>query len=172
MPAEKNRAMTIKQLTDRSDIFRAAAIIGGRALLGLGLGIVLSMVGLAIAWGLFIFSGAGAKSTFMIMSMVGGGIGAGIGANIAWIRLDRQQRLTIILTLLLCVAGGVIGGMIGYQFGANREIECCAEPSTTPFTYTAFGATIGANVVMYLATASIAAVHMSRARGGTIPGRP
>ena len=40
------------------------------------------------------------------------------------------------------------------------------------FTYTAFGATIGANVVMYLATASIAAVRMSRARGGTIPGRP
>ena len=59
-----------------------------------------------------------------------------------------------------------------YFPGMTRNSEMSTEPSTTPFTYTAFGATIGANVVMYLATASIAAVRMSRARGGTIPGRP
>ncbi len=164
--------MTIKQLADISDIVRNLAILAGRAMLGLGLGIVLSMVGLAIAWGLFIFSGASERSTFMIMSMAGGGIAAGIGANIAWIRLDRQQRLTFIVTFLLCVAGGVTGGLIGYQVGANREIECCAEPGTTPFTYTAFGATIGANVAMYLATAAIAAARIARARVGAVPVRP
>ena len=141
-------------------------------MLGLASGIVLSMTGLAIAWGLFVFSGASERSTFMIMSMAGSGIGAGIGANIAWIRLDRQQRSGILLTLLLCLAGGVIGGLIGYQFGAGREIECCAEPRTTPFTYTAFGATIGANVVMYLVTAATAAARMVRGRWRAAPERP
>ena len=101
--------------------------------------------------------------------MAGAGLGAGIAANIAWIKawikLDRQQRSALALTVILCVAGGVIGGLAGCQFGANREIECCAEPGTTPFTYTAFGSAIGANVAMYLfvvASAAARAFKLSR----------
>ena len=172
MPAPANRGMTIRHVNDKSDIVRRLAILAGRVILGLGLAIVLSMAGLAIAWGLFIFSGATERSTFMIMSMAGGGIGAGIGPAVSWIKLDRQQRYAVILTILLCMAGGIIGGLLGYQFGANREYECCAEPSTTPFTHTAFGATIGANVVMYLASAANAAARMVRAGRGAVPGRP
>ncbi len=141
-------------------------------MLGLGLSIVMSMTGLVIAWGLFIFSSASDRSIFMIMSMVGGGAGAGIGPWISWMSMDRQRRFTVILILLLCVAGGIGGGLAGYQFGANREFDCCAEPRTTPFTYTAFGATIGANAAMYLITASTAAARMVRGRRGPIPERP
>ena len=159
--------MTSRYFNDRSDIFRRLTAFSARALLGLGLALVLSMVGLSIAWGLFIFSGASERSTFMIMSMAGGGIGAGIGPSVAWMRLDRQQRYAVVLTILLCMAGGVIGGLLGYQFGANREYECCAEPSTTPFTHTAFGATIGANIIMYLATAATSAARMVQ---GTVRG--
>lgn len=162
--------MLNRYIADKADISRAAVAIAARTLLGLGLSIVLSMTGLAIAWGLFIFSGASDKSTFMIMSMAGSGIGAGIGPSISWMKLDRQHKPAIILTLLMCMAGGVIGGLIGYQFGANREIDCCAEPSTTPFTYTAFGATIGANVIMYLANVAITAARLVRRNRGSVTG--
>ena len=164
--------MTIRHFIDQSDIVRRLTVFAGRFVLGFGLAIVFSMVGLAIAWGLFIFSGASERSTFMIMSMSGGGIGAGLGPSIAWIRLDHQHKAMFAVILLLCVAGGVIGGMLGYQFGANREYECCAEPSTTPFTHTAFGATIGANAIMYLVNAATLAARMVRGSRGPVPGRP
>ena len=70
------------------------------------------------------------------------------------------------------MAGGVIGGLAGYRFGANREIECCAEPRTTPFTYTAFGAALGANVVMYLVTATTAVARALRLSRRATQGQP
>ena len=158
--------MITRYITDRYDIVPRLAVFAGRFLLGWGLAIVLSMAGLAFAWAMFIFSGASERSTFMIMSMAGGGIGAGIGPAISWMRLDRQQKIVMALVFLLCVAGGVIGGMLGYQFGANRVYECCAEPSTTPFTHTAIGATIGANVAMYLIIVATTAARMVRAVRG------
>ena len=157
---------------DKSDVFQRLAIIAGRTLLGLGLGMVLSMAALAVAWGLYIFAGASERSTFMIMSMAGAGLGAAVAANVAWIKLDRQQRTMFALTLLLAIIGGVIGGLAGYQFGANREIECCAEPHTTPFIYTAFGSTIGANAVMYLSWAASAATRLFKGGRGTVAQRP
>ena len=152
--------------TDRSDLLRGAAITGGRALLSFGLALVLSMVGLAIAWGLFVFSSSSDRTVFMVMNTVGAAIGASFGANIAWIKLDRQQRLALVLALLLCVAGAAIGGLLGYQYAANREVECCAEPQTTPFMFTAFGAAIGSNVVIYLGIAVSSAARMFRLRKG------
>ncbi len=137
-------------------------IFAGRALLGLGLGVVLSMVGLGIAWGLFIFASASSRDTLLIMSMAGAGLGAGIGAYVAWIRLDSPPWLAIAFTVILAVAGGVLGGLGGYQYGANREIECCAEPQTAPFTYTAFGATLLANAAVYVAAAALFAVRLLR----------
>ena len=154
--------MTTARYNDKSDVSRRLLIIAGRAILGLGLGLILSMTALAVSWGLFVFIGSSSRTTFMIMSMSSAGLGAGIAVNLAWLKLDRQQRTGFVLTVLLCVAGGAIGGLAGYQFGANREIDCCAEPTTSPFTYTAFGAAIGANLVMYLIIAAAAAARAFR----------
>ncbi len=154
--------MTIKQFIDRYDVVRWAAALAGRGALGLLLGVVFSMVALAIVWGLYIFSGVNDRIAFMIVTMGGGGLGAGIATNIAWIRLDRQRTYGLALTVLLCVGGGVIGAVLGYQFGANREFDCCSEPRTNPFTYTAIGAAIASNVVMYLLVAFNAAARAYR----------
>ena len=151
--------MTIRQLTGKSDLLGRVAMLGGRALLGAVLAIVLSMVGESVAWGLFVFSSSSDISVLKVMVMLGGGIGAGLGASIAWVPLDRQRRTTLALIFLVCAAGGVIGALLGYQYGANREIDCCAEPRTTPFVFAAFGATIGANVFMYLVMAATSALR-------------
>ena len=151
--------MTSRQIDYRSDIFGRLAVLAGRGLLGISLAVVLSMASLAAVWGLYIFSGVNDRIAFMIVTMGGAGLGAGIATNIAWIRLDRQRHYALALTLLLCVVGGVVGGVIGYQVGANREFDCCAEPRANPFTYTAIGAAIGANVVMYLVVAVGAAAR-------------
>ena len=137
-------------------------IVTGRTLLGLGLGVVLSMVCLGIAWGLFIFSSASSRDTLLIMSMAGAGLGAGTGAYVAWIRLDSPPWSVIAFTVLLAVVGGVFGAWVGYQYGANREIECCAEPQTAPFTYTAFGATLLANAGIYVAGVGLFALRLLR----------
>ena len=141
---------------ETSEIIRGGAVVAGRVILGLAMGVVLSMIAMAVAWGLwvFIFSGASARIVWVIMFIAGAGIGAGGGAYLAWLKVDRPPWAAIALTLLLVIAGGVIGGLLGYQYGANREIECCAEPQTGPLTYTAFGAGILANAVMYLVEAA------------------
>ena len=155
---------------ENRDILLHVLIIAGRTLLGLGLGVVLSMVALAISWALFIFSGATSRTTLLIMSMAGAGIGAGLGAYVAWLKIDRPPWSAVVISMLLAIVGGVIGGLIGYEYGANREIECCAEPQTAPFTYTAFGATLLANAAMYLAGAGSLAARMLRTgRGRAVP---
>ena len=164
--------MTSRYLNDRNDIFRRLTAFLARVLLGLGLGIVLSMVGLAIAWGLFVFSSSSDRNAFMVVNMVGAGIGASIGVNIAWIKLDRQQKAAVALTLVLCLAGGIVGALLGYQYAANREYECCAEPRTTPFIYAAFGATVGANLLMYLVNAATSGIRMIRDGRRTVPEPP
>ena len=96
------------------------------------------------------------------MSMAGAGLGAGIGAYVAWLKLDRSSWSFVSVAILMAVAGGVLGSLAGYQYGANREIQCCAEPQTAPFTYTAFGAAFMANAAMYLAVVGSAALRMLR----------
>ena len=154
--------MTPRKQTETQDLLRKGLLIVARGLLGVGLALVLSISALAVAWGLYLFSGASSRETFLIMSMLGAGIGSGIGAYIPWIKLDRQQRTATALVLVLVLAAGVGGGLIGYDYGANREIECCAEPHTTPFLYTAFGAAILANLVMFLISSSGAATRLLR----------
>ena len=151
---------------DKSDIFRLALLLAGRVILGLALSSVLCMICLAVAWGLYIFSGASTKTTWMAMFLAGGSIGAGLGAYLAWLKLDRHHWPAIALTVLLAVAGGLIGALAGYEYGANREIECCAQPRTGPLLFTALGAALGANALMYVAEGGPVAFRALRAGRG------
>lgn len=172
-PARYNLPMiTNRRNLDTSEIIRQVAITAGRAILGLAMGVVLSMIAMAVAWGLwvFIFSGSSSRTAWMVMFLAGAGIGAGIGAYIAWLKVDRPPWAAIALTLLLTVAGGIAGGVLGYDYGAGREIECCAQPRTGPLTYTAFGAGIMANIAIYLtAAAALARRRIRAARGNPLP---
>lgn len=147
---------------DREALFRSVTLLGGRVLLGVGLGLVLSMAGLVIAWGLYIFASASSRETFLIVNLIGAGIGAGIGAYLPWIKLDRQQRMEAALTVLVAIATGVGGGLLGYDYGANREIDCCAEPRTNPFTFTALGAAILANLGMCVVAGITNSIRLRR----------
>ena len=124
--------------------------IAGRTGLGVLLALVFSMVGIGIAWGLYSFSGAVSRTTLEAMFIAGAGIGAGLGGVLAWLRIDGNPRSILIPTTLVAilVAGG--GAWAGYEYGANREIDCCATPEVAPFSYSAYGATLSVNALILL----------------------
>ena len=124
--------------------------IVGRVGLGIVLAFVFSVVGIALAWGFYVFSGAVSRTTLLAMFMSGAGIGAGIGGVLAWLSLDRNSPSTLIPMILLALLVGVGGAWAEYEYGANKEIECCAKPDIGAFTYTAFGATFTANAAVLL----------------------
>ena len=135
---------------DKSGIFRSATFLAGRIVLGLGFSLVLSMACLAVAWGLYIFSGSSTRMTWLVMLMAGASIGAGVGAYLGWLKLDRHHWPSILATVLIAIAGGLLGALGGYEYGVNREIECCAKPRTGPFTFAALGSAMAANIAIYL----------------------
>ena len=151
---------------DKSSLFRSAALFSGRIILGLGFSLILSMVCLAVAWGLYIFSGSSTRMAWLVMLMAGASIGAGVGAYLGWLKLDRHHWPSIAATILVAIAGGLLGALGGYEYGVNREIECCAEPRTGPFTFAALGAALGANIAVYLAGAGGIALRKLRAGKG------
>ena len=65
-------------------------------------------------------------------------------------RLEGNPLSSLIPMLLLALLVGAVGAWAGYQYGANKEVECCAKPEIGAFTYTAFGATLAANGVVLL----------------------
>jgi len=122
--------------------------LAARTVMGLLLASVLSVIGIGVAWGSFVFFGAAAHATLLTLFAAGAGIGAGVGGYIAWLRFDHvpswQGHLGTVLALALAGAGGAWGG---FQFGASQEVACCTGPAITPITYTALGATAAANVL-------------------------
>ncbi len=124
--------------------------IAARVGLGVLLALVLSMTGIGIAWGLYVFSGAVARITLEAMFIGGAGLGAGLGGMLAWLRVDGNQRSTLIPIMLVAALVGVGGAWAGYGYGVNREIECCAKPAIGTFSYAAFGATLAANGMVLL----------------------
>ena len=145
------------------DIIQPVLVLAGRAVLGVLLAAVFSVIGIGIAWAMFVFFGAVAHATLLVLFMFGAGLGAGGGSYIAFLRVDwvpTAPMLTAIgLTLLLAGIGGAWGG---FQFGANQEVECCVGPPVTPITYTAIGATLGANAAALV----MAVAHEVKARRG------
>jgi hypothetical protein len=88
------------------------------------------------------------------MLFIGAGLGAGLGASLAWLQLEGNARSILILTTLVALLMGVGGAWAGYEYGANREIECCATSEVGIFSYAAFGATFAANAaVLFLGIA-------------------
>ena len=115
------------------DIVRPVLVLVGRTVLGLLLSSVFSVIGIGIAWSMFVFFGAVSHATLLVLFMIGAGVGAGLGSYVAFLRVDWIPTAPILvvmgLTLLLAGMGGAWGGFL---FGANQEVECCVGPRCYP----------------------------------------
>jgi len=118
----------------------------GRTVLGVALGVVLSMIGIAIAWALFVFSGSRIADAWFASLYFGAGLGAGTAAFAAWLHIDQERPLVLALTAAIVVGAGVLGAWAGFEYGSTQEVECCAMPTKSPVYYTALGSVVGANV--------------------------
>ena len=133
---------------DKMYMVRPVLVLVGRAVLGMLLAALLSVIGIGTAWGMFVFSGAVSHATLLTLFMTGAGVGAGIGSFAAWLKMDLAPPVPVLAAgALLLILTGIGGAWGGYQFGATREVACCVGPPIGAITYTAFGATIVANVV-------------------------
>lgn len=122
--------------------------LGLRMALGVGVAIVLSSIGIVVAWGLFLFSGVQSVDALLWTLIIGAGLGAGLGGFAAWLRLEGDTRPALLAMATLAVAAGVGGAWGGYEFGSSQEVECCAMPKITPVTYTVMGAIVVTNVAV------------------------
>ena len=120
--------------------------IFGRVGLGLLLALVLSFVGVWLAWGLYyFFTDTSSKTVRDVMFLSGAGVGAGLAGSLTWLRIDGNRLPVFLLTAVVGTAGGLAGSWIGYEYGLNKDVECCAKPPFNAFSYAAFGATLAAN---------------------------
>ena len=144
-------------------------VLAGRTVMGLLLAAVLSVIGIGIAWGMFVFFGGVSHATLLALFMGGAGLGAGLGGFIAWIRVDRGPPAPMFVAMgLALVLAGIGGAWGGFQFGASQEVECCVGPAVTPITYTSMGSTLGANATALV----MGVVHEIKARRGWAKFRP
>ena len=103
------------------------------------------MVGIAMAWALFIFFGGQSANIWLGSLFFGAGLGAGTGGFSAWLRLDGDELGPLALTATIIIGAGIIGAWGGFEYGSTVEIECCAMPTKSPIYYTALGSTLVAN---------------------------
>ena len=85
--------------------------LAARTVMGLLSASVLSVIGIGVAWALFVFFGAAAHATLLILFAAGAGIGAGVGGYLAWLRLDHVPSWQGHLGTVLALAMGVIHEM-------------------------------------------------------------
>lgn len=143
---------------------RPLLVVVARIVSGVLLASVLSVIGIGIAWALFVFSGAVSHATLLSLFMIGAGAGAGVGGFIAWLKLDQAPPWPLLLAgALAVVLAGIGGAWGGFQFGANQEVECCVGPAITPITYMALGATAAANA----AALAVGVAHEIKANGAS-----
>ena len=117
----------------------------GRTTAGVLLAVVLSMFGIAFAWGLFIFFGLQSIEWWLGSLFAGAGLGAGAGGFFAWLNIDRENGRVLVITAAVTIGAGILGAWGGFEYGSTIEVECCAMPTKSPIYYTALGATAGAN---------------------------
>ena len=125
--------------------------IAGRAGLGFLLALVLSYIGVWVAWGLYyFFTDTSSKLLRDVMFLAGAAVGAGLGSSLTWLRLDGNSLPVVLLMGATGLAGGIIGSWMGYEYALNREIKCCSDPPINAFSYAALGATVAANAGTFL----------------------
>jgi hypothetical protein len=147
------------------DRVQPVLVLVGRIVLGVLLASLLSVIGIGIAWAMFVFFGAVSHATLLVLFMSGAGIGAGLGGFFGWLRIDWVPPWPLLLGVVLAlVLAGIGGAWGGFQFGANQEVPCCVGPAIGPITYTALGATAGANA----AALAMGVAHEIKARRGWI----
>lgn len=95
------------------------------------------MVGIAVAWGIFIFFGSQSITLWLGSLYFRAGLGAGFGGFFAWLRTEGDESVALILTAVIIVGAGILGAWGGYEYGSTQEIECCAMPTKSPIYYTA-----------------------------------
>ena len=145
------------------DRVQTVLILAGRVVVGVLLAVALSVVGIATAWGMFVFSGAASHAALLAMFMTGAGLGAGLGSLLAWTRIDGiPSRLVLLTAVLTVVLAGIAGAWGGFQFGATQEVECCVGPTIEPITYMVGGAILLAN----LTALTMALAYDIKVRGG------
>lgn len=129
----------------------------GRLIAGVVLGVVLSMIGIVIAWSLYVFFGGRTIEVWQASLFFSAGLGAGIATFAAWLHIDRENGWVLALTALVVLGAGILGAWGGYEYGAAQEVECCAMPTVSPVYYTALGSAVVANVagVVFAATRAI-----------------
>ena len=115
--------------------FRPALIILARIISGLLLAGASSMVFIAVAWGLFVFSSSQSAQTWLILQLAAAGTGAGVGSMVAWFNIDRNTGLMLTLMAAVAILGGLAGSWLGHGYGS-------------PITYLAIGAALMANLAM------------------------
>ena len=121
--------------------------IAGRAGLGFLIALVLSYVGVWVAWGLYyFFTDTSSKLLRDVMFLSGAAVGAGLGGSLTWLRLDGNSLPVLLLIGSAGLGGGIIGSWLGYEFALNREIRCCSAPPISAFSHAALGATVAATL--------------------------
>jgi len=121
-------------------------ILVGRIISGAFFAVTLSVIGIATAWALFVFSGASSHAVLLTMFMTGAGMGGGLGSLLAWARIDGIPSRPVLLTAALVVMlAGIAGAWGGFRFGSTQEVECCVGPAIEPIAYMVGGTTLLAN---------------------------
>jgi len=136
------------RLTKDMEKIRTPLHFVGRIMFGLVLATVLGVVGIGIAWSMFVFWGATSHNTLLLLFFSGAGIGASSGTFLAWFRVDRLPSVpVIILWWLFLAVVGATGALLGYQFGSRQAVECCVGPPLNPIAYMTLGTAISTNLV-------------------------
>ena len=119
----------------------------GRAVLGVLLAALLSVIGIGIAWGMFVFWEAVSHATLLSLFMTGAGVGTGIGSLAAWLKIDLAPptSVLVVVALLLMLTG--IGRLGWFPIRRQSRRPLLHRSRHCPNTYTVLGATIVANVV-------------------------
>ena len=130
------------------DSVQPILVLAGRVVLGALLAVVLSVLGVGVAWGLFIFSGTQSLAAMLTFLTTGAGVGAGLGGFLAWLRIDGDASSVLLATALVALAAGIGGAWVGYEFGSHQEVKCCARPEISPVMYIALGATVVTNAAL------------------------